>query len=188
MKLDCKKGPEHHYNREHFIALAKEIFKIEDTSGIELFGTLHRTAHISELLETQLSENLDLSGPRWRLMLRLLMEEQLGNHDGITPTVLSHSQRVSKNTISALLRGLEEQGLIQRYLDPSDLRVFRIQLTQAGRDLILETAPRRMEGLNRLLAEFSPEEVRQFIGLLDKLQESLLTQIHHAALAEEKVP
>lgn len=156
----------------------KTLFNIEDTRGIELFITLHHITLMSDTMDNQTFGDLDLSVPRWRLLLRLLIEEQLGNLEGLNPTVLSHSQQVSKNTISALLRGLEEKGLIQRNLDPQDLRYFRIQLTQAGRELILATAPRRIESLNRLLAGLSSEELVQLTGLLEKLQRSLLIQIH----------
>jgi DNA-binding MarR family transcriptional regulator len=172
--MDPKCEHDHDQRRRRLLAMARDLFQIEDTSGIELIGLLHRTAHISELLDAQLSDELALSGPRWRLLLRLFGEEQMGNREGVTPTVLSQHQRVSKNTISALLRGLEEQGLIQRNLDSSDLRVFRIQLTDAGRELIKTTAPKRMEGLNQLLAGFSKEETRQLIALLEKLQANLM--------------
>jgi DNA-binding MarR family transcriptional regulator len=168
--------------REKMLAFTREISKIADTSGIELFGLLHRTAHISEMLDNQAFGDFAISGPRWRLLMRLLADEHLGNRDGITPTALSHGQRVSKNTISALLRGLEEQGLIQRTLDPNDLRVFRIQLTDAGRELIFTTAPQRMNGLNQLLAGFSPQETRQLIELLERLQTSLLDAVNEKEL------
>jgi DNA-binding MarR family transcriptional regulator len=106
-------------------------------------------------------------------MMRLLVEEEMGNPEGVTPTVLSHFQRVSKNTVSALLRGLEEQGLIQRDLDPADLRVFRIQLTNAGRELVLKTTPRRIEWINELLGGLEPEERVQLAALLEKLSRTL---------------
>jgi DNA-binding MarR family transcriptional regulator len=152
----------------------KALFNIEDSSGIELFVMLQRVAHLSRLLDDQLSGEMGLSGPRWRLLLRLRIEEELGNHAGLTPTALSRSQRVSKNTISALLRGLEMQGLIQRALDSVDLRAFRIQLTQAGRDYLHDTTPRRLEGLNRLLSGLDSQEQEQLTVLLEKLHRSLL--------------
>ena len=168
--------------REMVLAFTREVFKIEDTSGIELFGLLHRTAHISETLDSQTFGDFAISGPRWRLLMRLLADEHMGNRDGITPTELSHGQRVSKNTISALLRGLEEQGLIQRNLDPNDLRVFRIQLTDAGRELIFSTAPNRLSGLNQLLSGFTPQETRQLIALLERLQTNLLDAVNEKEL------
>ena len=140
---------------------------------------LQRAAHLSMLLDTQLDDDRELSAPRWRLLLRLLIEEALGNSAGISPTVLSRSQRVSKNTISALLRGLEAQGLIQRTLDAADRRAFRIQLTQDGRDYLHSTAPRRIEGLNRLPSALTPQEREQLTLLLEKLQRSLAEQCHH---------
>jgi DNA-binding MarR family transcriptional regulator len=168
--------------REHLRARlhsqVEALFHIEDTSGIELFSMLHRVAQLSDTLDCLPSDEPELSGPRWRLMLRLLIEEQIGNPGGLTPTILSHSQRVSKNTISSLLRGLEEQGFIQRNLDPKDLRIFRIQLTEAGRELILETAPKRIECLNGLLSGLGPEEREQLRALLEKLQHSLMVRCH----------
>ena len=157
----------------------KTLFDIEDSTSAELFVMLQQVAHLSRLLDDQPSSDLGLSGPRWRLLLRLRIEESLGDHAGLNPTVLSQSQRVSKNTISALLRGLEAQGLIQRTLDTADLRAFRIQLTQAGRDYLHNTTPRRLEGLNRLFSGLDRQEQAQLTLLLEKLQSSLLEQYQH---------
>lgn len=176
-------------SRKEFFDQIKTLFHVEDISGIEVFSTLHRVSHFSETLDARSSDidEMELSGPRWRLMLRLFMEERRGNPQGLTPTAISHTQRVSKNTISALLRGLEEQGLIQRALDPKDLRIFRIQLTQAGRDFILSTAPKRIQGMNRLLDELTPEEVHLLVTLLEKLQHSLLTQIDRSKREQNRI-
>jgi DNA-binding MarR family transcriptional regulator len=174
MVNDYDQGREQFHER--FKTQMKELFNIEDTSGLELIIALHRAARLSEVVECQASPDPELSGPRWRLMLRLLVEEKMGNPDGITPTILSHSQRVSKNTISALLRGLEEQGLIKRTLDPKDLRVFRIQLTPAGRASVMVTAPQRIADLNRLVSVFDQQEREQLMNLLSRLQKFLMAQ------------
>lgn len=166
--------------REHLRSYVKNFFDLEDTSGIEIFSMIQILANLSENLGVQLGDDIELSGPRWRLMLRLLIEEKRGNAQGITPTALSHSQRVSKNTISALLRGLEDQGLIRRNLDAKDFRVFRIQLTDTGREWIIKSAPRRIEGLNRLLADLLPEEREQLAGLLMKLSHSMMAKSREA--------
>ena len=110
-------------------------------------------------------------------MLRLYVEEVHGNMQGVSPTHLSHCQNVSKNTISALLRGLEEQGLVERALDPLDKRGFRIRLSQAGRDLLVNTTPRHLEHLNCLVSGLSPDERTQLIELLGKLQSALLAYV-----------
>lgn len=152
----------------------KDSFGISDTSGLELFVLLQRTAHMIRLFDTQPTDDIDISGPRWRLLLSLYIHEKIGDSDSLTPTAISHTQRVSKNTISVLLRGLETQGLIQRTLDSADLRTFRIQLTPAGREYVQQTVPDHIENLNRLLSGFKSEEKAQLTTLLAKLQRSLM--------------
>jgi DNA-binding MarR family transcriptional regulator len=155
----------------------KSLFHIDDMSGVELFTSLARVAQLSETLDSLRFDEEDVSLPRWRLLLHLFIAEQMGNTAGITPTELSHFRQVSKNTISALLRGLEEQGLIQREMDPKDLRLFRIHLTQAGRQIIHDTAPQRIDGLHQMLSDLSGDEIVQLTLLLNKLRSSLEGQI-----------
>ncbi len=174
--------------REQFSAQLKTVFHLQDTRGMEIFSALHRISHVGEMVAEQASGHADLSGPRWRLMLRLLMDEQRGDSQGLTPTDLSHWQRVSKNTVSALLRGLEDQGLIQRSLDAKDLRLFHIQLTPAGRELMMDIAPKRITGLNKMLSGLDAQEVEQLGVLLEKLQTSMMTQCStqfHPPMEEE---
>ncbi len=165
--------------RARIQAHVKKLFNIDDTSGIELIGTIQHMAQLSEMLDCLPVDGIDISGPRFRLMLRLLIDEEMGNTEGLTPTSLSHFQRVTRNTISSLLRGLEDQGLIQRALDPKDLRVFHIQLTPLGRDLMLKSAPKRIAGFNQMLSGLSQAEREQLTGLLGKLQNALIDQVHN---------
>jgi DNA-binding MarR family transcriptional regulator len=154
----------------------RDLSGLDDTSGIELLTMLHKVVHLCDAIENKELSKSGLSGPRWAVLLRLMAEEQLDKSDGITPTSLSHFQCVSKNTISALLRGLEEQGLIQRTLDPADYRLFRIQLTSAGRELVQATAPQRIAYLNQMISGLSGAERDQLSTLLAKLQRSVLVQ------------
>lgn len=154
----------------------QNLFNIEDISGIELFFSLNRAAQLSEMLDSIRFDGQDLSAPRWRLMLHLFMAEQMGKPASLTPTELSRFQQVSKNTISALLRGLEEQGFISRESDPKDLRIFRIHLTESGRELILKTAPGRIRSLNQMLSSLPREDIEQLTSLLKKLRHSLEDQ------------
>jgi len=163
--------------RARIKAQVKKLFNIDDISGIELLGTIQHMAQLGEMIDCLPVDGMDISGPRFRLMLMLLIDEELGNTIGLTPTSLSHSQRVSRNTISSLLRGLEDQGLIQRALDPKDLRVFHIQLTPQGRDMVLKSAPKRIEGLNQMMSGLSQAEREQLTSLLGKLHKTLMDQI-----------
>ena len=175
----------HVHPREHMRRHIHEIFKVDDTHGIEVFVLIQMIAHLSETLDCQNDSDTELSGPRWRLMLRLLIEETRGNCPGITPTELSQTQSVSKNTVSALLRGLEAQGLIKREVDANDYRVFRIRLTDQGRDLILTSGPVRIAALNDLTGGLSLEECDQLTALLDKLAQPLVHQMFKSKSKEK---
>ena len=100
------------------------------------------------------------------------MAEQM-DQASLSPTELSRLQLVTKNTISSLLRSLEEQGLIERTLDVKDRRQFQIHLTDEGRDLIRASTPEHVIYLNQLAGDLTPDEITQLDELLHKLRVSL---------------
>lgn len=163
--------------------LLHELAGAVDPSGLELARLIHVVANQYDALGVGHAKSKGFSGPRWRLLLRLMAEERQGNNAGLSPGYLSRCQNVGKNTISALLRGLEEQGMIERALDQEDRRFFRIRLTQAGRELIRTRAPVWLDRLNGLSAGLSPDERAELIRLLAALHGSLTRRAREAAPA-----
>jgi DNA-binding MarR family transcriptional regulator len=159
-----------------------------DPTGFEIVRLLRAVGNQYAQEAATAHDGVALSGPRWLLLLRLYVEEGRGQHPGLPPSYLSRCQDVTRNTISVLLRGLEEQGWIERRLDPDDRRVFRIRLTAAGRELIRATAPARLAHLNYLIDGLSPEERRQLVRLLTKLHRSLTDRSEARATAEGAQP
>lgn len=149
-----------------------------DLQGVEIAGLIRRLANAYETCHERHMTECDLSGPRLGLLIRLEWEERQGNRDGVTPTELSYNQRVSRNTISALLRGLETRGLIERRLDPQDRRGFRILLTDRGRQIVRQHAPRMIDHKNQLVEALTPEEQAQLIALLTRLYASFTKELH----------
>ena len=175
--MDSSGDPEWDQIRSHIREHVRELFRHR---GLQRYGVVLPSAKRGspqQNADGRLGEDKELSGPRWRLLMRLLIEERRGDSTGCTPTDLSQSQRVGKNTISALLRGLEAQGLIRRSLDPADLRTFRIQLTQFGRDYLHGAAPARVENLNRLFSKLDLEQQARLTELLETLRRSLLAAL-----------
>jgi DNA-binding MarR family transcriptional regulator len=160
-------------NREEFHRMLA-AHGITDPQGVELPRLIKLVANAYETTLADFMRDENLSGPRFRLLLRLYMEEKQGS-EAVSPTYLSQTQNVSKNTISALLRSLEEQGLIERSLDPDDRRQFNIRLSPAGRDLVQTVTPEHVTFLNRLISELDEAEQEQLVTLLVKLHRSVLT-------------
>ncbi len=169
-------------SRQDFIKLIKDFFHkrlrlmtgVEDTSGVDMFQSIRLVANLYDVVGSKSSSDMELSDPRWNLLLRLWMGEEIGGPKRMTPTLLSHFEQVNKNTISSLLKGLEKQGLIQRELDPFDKRLFIIKLTENGRELIKSVTPKRLLYYNSLLVDISDEERIQLSELLQKLITSII--------------
>ena len=121
--------------RAHIRSHLKAMLGFEDTSGVEVHALVRALARLCEFVESQRPGSPELSGPRWGLLLRLMVAERHGNQDDLTPTSLSHFEGVSKNTISSLLRGLEEQGYVTS-VEQEGKRVYTI--TDEGRRFLAE--------------------------------------------------
>jgi DNA-binding MarR family transcriptional regulator len=69
------------------------------------------------------------------------------------------------------LAELETAGLIERSPDPADRRSSRIELTEQGRDRVLEGRGRREDWLaSAIAAELSPEEQRTLLAAVPLLR------------------
>ncbi len=145
---------------------------VEDVHGLELLRLVKMCAHMYDRLLSEEMRESEISEPQWRVLMRLALAAHAGQ-ESLSPTELAHSQRLSKNTISAHLRALEQAGLIRREIDPDDLRAFRIRLSDSGWDLVRRSTPAHMDLLNRLAAGLTPEEQAQLQRLLQKLYDSM---------------
>jgi DNA-binding MarR family transcriptional regulator len=71
----------------------------------------------------------------------------LAEEDGLRMGEIGRRARLSKPSMTALVRRCEEDGLVRRERDPSDGRAFRIVLTDRGRRLaeVAEAALRELD-------------------------------------------
>jgi DNA-binding MarR family transcriptional regulator len=79
-------------------------------------------------------------------------------HGPLTPSELAQRERVQRPTITRMLAGLEDRGLVQRAADPGDGRSSLISLTPAGRALLDDVRTRKDAYLARRLQELDAEE------------------------------
>ena len=76
---------------------------------------------------------------------------------------------MDRTTLTANLKPLERRGLLKVAVDKEDKRNRRLQLTQAGRGLLIAAVPiwKKMHaGVDRLLPENSPDSLRAMLALL----------------------
>jgi DNA-binding MarR family transcriptional regulator len=74
-------------------------------------------------------------------------------------TELAAAERVTTATMSKLVTAMEGEGLLRRYPDVNDARAIRIEATAKGRRILERGRARRLDLLERLLADASEADV-----------------------------
>jgi DNA-binding MarR family transcriptional regulator len=77
-----------------------------------------------------------------------------------TISELAATEQVRLPTMSGIVRGLEDEGLVRRASDPADRRASRIHATARGRNLLLRGRARRVDNLAERLKALDREELR----------------------------
>ncbi len=173
MTCDYRNEDRYEKMKEHLAQHLLTMTNGADIKGLELSGLVRILANNYAAIIAHKTLPGELSGPRMGILIRLMVAERSGNPDGINPTALSHFQNVKKNTISSLLRGLEESGYVERNLDPKDKRVFLIRISEKGRKMMETVGPQRLQIMNELASDLSDEEKTTLIFLLEKLRKSM---------------
>jgi DNA-binding MarR family transcriptional regulator len=151
-------GPEQQQMLRDFI---RQVSPEADPTSIALFGLL---MEIRTRLMQAAERNLDAAGLSWA-KLRLLMHLGKQEHvtgSGLLPSELSRMQNISRNTVSALINGLEAEGLVTREPHSSDRRKLVIRLTPQGRAVLKSELGKHLRF------------VSQCFGVLDRPQRDML--------------
>jgi len=118
---------------EEWIEFVQIMNPNADPKSIRLMDEVRKSAHSLYLIGENSLAAAELSYAKYRLLMSLLMCEKFEGRRDLNPSEISERQGTSRNTISGLIRDLEADQLIERYLDPNDKRKFHIRLTEEGR-------------------------------------------------------
>ncbi|MFD1949982.1 MarR family winged helix-turn-helix transcriptional regulator [Sphingomonas arantia] len=104
-----------------------------------------------------------LTIPEWRLIA------VVAETGGITQAAIGTRTRMDKVTVSRAAIALVGRGVLARALNPDDGRSHLLSLTDAGRELHAQIAPKAMELESRIFARFDREEVERFVAMLRRI-------------------
>jgi DNA-binding MarR family transcriptional regulator len=91
------------------------------------------------------------------------------NHGPMTLGALADHERVAPPTVTKVVSKLEELGLVVRRADPSDRRVARVSISDAGAALLGEVRQRKDVWLAARLAQLDETRRAQLADALDAL-------------------
>lgn len=144
-----------------------------DPESLELMDRIRHVAHaLRQVGESSLAA-ADMSYARYRLLMALFFSAEVEGREGLHPSEISERQGTSRNTISSLIRDLEDEGLIERRLNQEDRRKFNISLTPSGQTMVQEHSSKHMRMVAQCFESLSAEEKVQLGQILAKLAENL---------------
>ncbi|GAC1490563.1 MAG: MarR family transcriptional regulator [Chamaesiphon sp.] len=128
-------------------------------------GLGYRIKLLSQLLARQFQERLepfDLTPFHW-VVLCCLWEE-----DGLPTSSLGEKLQQVGGTLTGVLDRMEQRGLIRRERDTRDRRIWRIWLTEAGKELEEELPPIAIELIEHAMQGIPATERERFSQLVDR--------------------
>ena len=125
----------------------------------------YRIKLLSQILGRTFQERLEpfgLTAFHW-VVLCCLWEE-----DGLATSRIGERLQQVGGTLTGVLDRMEERGVVRRERDPNDRRVWRIWLTEAGKELEKVLPPIAMEIREQAMAGMSTVDRELFSRLIDQ--------------------
>ncbi len=110
----------------------------------------------------------NLRGPMFAFLL------VLSRRGGCSQESLAKYLNLSKATATRSITALEKEGYIFREKDTDDRRIYRVFISDKGRELLPVINDALYEWNRILLSQFSDEEEETFRKLLDKAKDTLM--------------
>jgi DNA-binding MarR family transcriptional regulator len=145
------------------MTIAQPTLVDEAIAQIEALMSVRRKAFCSQPLHREISMP--------QLYILMVLEE----HGPTTVTDLAHLLRISAPSASSIVDRMEEHGLVERARDEADRRVVHVRLLDRGRRLMNEVTGLKRDGLQRVLATLSDEELEHVIRAAEALQRAAHT-------------
>jgi len=119
---------------------------------------------VSEAIATAYQALFGLRIPEWRLVA------VIAEHEGITQQALVAATRMDKVSVSRAAIALVDRGLVQRRPNTQDQRSHLLSLSEAGRALYDDVAPKALALERQVFAGFAASELEAFSAMLTRIE------------------
>jgi len=164
---------DNHDKRHYWLKFVESLGLDIDADAFRLMNEMRMVAHAMKQLGESSLGAAGLSMAQYRVLMHLLFAKNVRSQGELNPSEISDSLGVTRNTISSLIRSLEDKDLIQRKLDTKDRRKFNISLTTAGSDLVTQHAEHHMHVVGNCFEVLNTDERQQFSQCLQRLNNQI---------------
>ncbi|MGW2050062.1 MarR family winged helix-turn-helix transcriptional regulator [Streptomyces sp. NPDC001858] len=97
------------------------------------------------------------------------MLRRIADHDPLRPGELAQVLAVRASHVTRQVQRLQKAGYVTRVADPEDSRARRVRLTPLGEDAVARLGDAGARGMQLVLADWSPSELRRLADLFHRL-------------------
>jgi DNA-binding MarR family transcriptional regulator len=138
-----------------------------DKQAIRTWLSVVRAYHLCEAVMVTKLAAFDVRTAEHEVLANLVRDP------GINQQVLAERCFTAKSHISALLRSLEERGLVRREHDPSDARARRLYVTRSGDALAKKTTAAQSEIVAAMTQSVSAKDMAFIESAMSRVCERL---------------
>ncbi|MCC8090589.1 MAG: MarR family transcriptional regulator, partial [Oscillospiraceae bacterium] len=96
----------------------------------------------------------------------------LDHEDGVRQKTIAEELHVNPSSVSEFIDKLEDDGYLERRVDPDDKRATRVYLTEKGRARAYEVTDEHQAKFKKLFQPLTDAEKEQLLALLTKLTDA----------------
>jgi DNA-binding MarR family transcriptional regulator len=105
---------------------------------------------------------------------------------GISQIDLARAVSIERSSLGEIVERLESMGLLRRAHSAHDRRAWALELTEPGRQVVVESLARAADHERYLETFLSARESKSLVRLLKKLSRALAEELRHHDAAEER--
>ncbi|VAX02842.1 Transcriptional regulator, MarR family [hydrothermal vent metagenome] len=140
-----------------------------DTKKLGLWLRLITNSNIVEKkIRNLFRSEFGVTLPRFDLMAALYREQ-----GGLTMGELSRRLLVSNGNVTGIVGRLQKEGMVKRWVLPTDRRIYSVGLTPKGRIEFKRMADRHKEWIADIFRDLKDDELAQMIPMMDRMREVL---------------
>lgn len=111
--------------------------------------------------------HMGLTRARWQVLTAL------SKCEWISQRRLAEVLQIDGAAITRQMKQLEEEGIVERKIDPQDNRLMLVNLTDVGRNLYHGLRERRNEFEQRITHQLESDQIQQLKQILEQVQTNL---------------
>ncbi len=131
----------------------------------EAILSIVRTAGLLSLKGSTLFRQFDLTEAQFNVLFSLKYKETVWTQSDLGKRLV-----VTRASVTSVLDKLESKGLVERRVVEGNRRIYHVDLTQAGRELIDKVEPRYRENIHEVTASLDRPTCEALIESLEKIR------------------